>query len=110
MGKIIQIDEKRTDNRHIKIVQEAATAGITSTTVELCVSNIHDQFTNIINAKAQMQLAVDTIYNQFKADGVPELELDMQTHDINKTIHDLDTAEGSINKFLDYIRDKRKQI
>ena len=110
MGKLIQLDQKRTDNRHIKTVQKAATEGISSKSVELCVTNIHDQFANIINAKAQMQLAVDTIYNQFKADGVAELELDMQTHGINQTIHDLDQAENNINKFLDYVRDTRNKV
>ena len=110
MEKVIQLDQERTDKKRNDQIEEAAFSNIHSETTNLCIENIKHQFDNILNAKAQLQLSVDTIYKQFKADDIPEVELDMQTHDINKTIHDLDTAEGNINKFLDYVRDTRSKI
>ena len=39
-----------------------------------------------------MQDAVNYIYEQFSKSGLDKIELDINTHDINLTINDLDKA------------------
>ena len=110
MGKLINLDDVRETNNYINEVETASTDDIKEKTIDYCVQNIHDQLANLLNAKSQIQLAVNTIYQKFKNDGMPEVELDMQTHDINITISDIDTSEGNINNFLDFVRDTRKKV
>ena len=57
-----------------------------------------------------MQDAVNYIYEQFAKSGLDKIELDINTHDINLTINDLDKAEGHINNFMDYIKINMNKI
>ena len=109
MGKIIPFHRSDEDVALDKLIS-AIGGQVKNETTALAIKVIEDNLLKIKHSQAQLKLAVDTIQDQFEATGASQCDLETNFHDINITMHDLDTCEGNINRFIDYVNKTRSQL
>ena len=109
MGKIIPF-QRSDENAAIDKLINAIEGQVKNETTALAIKVIEDNLLKIQLLQSQLKLAVDTIHDQFKAAGASQCDLECNFHDINITVHDLDTCEGNINRFIDYVNKTRSHL
>ena len=110
MSTVINLDKKRKDDFLNKRLDKNLSRDEVLKIINIYHLTLEQNIQNILSAKSSMQDAVNYIYEQFAKSGLDKIELDINTHDINLTINDLDKAEGHINNFMDYIKINMNKI
>jgi len=90
MSTIINLDKKRQDDFLNKRLDKNLSRDEVLKIINIYHLTLEQNIQNILSAKSSMQDAVNYIYEQFAKSGLDKIELDINTHDINLTINDLD--------------------